>query len=104
MANFYQILFVVKKKNRNDAFPCADDQATTVFFFLFQLSPDLHQSLRTNGVMSVQEFVSRAVRHHKPPTPSASTPYRQLKRHLSQQVAADQMELFLVVLNFLAHF
>lgn len=57
-----------------------------------QLSADLHQSLRTVGVMSVQEFVSGAVRHHKPPTPSASTPYRQLKRHHSMQVAAECRE------------
>ncbi|CAJ1074828.1 ninein isoform X2 [Xyrichtys novacula] len=35
--------------------------------------------------MNVQEFVSRVVTHNKPPTPSASTPYRQLKRHHSTQ-------------------
>lgn len=60
--------------------------------------------------MSVQEFVSGAVRHHKQPTPSASTPYRQLKRHHSLQVAAQcQVEvvgiiLFLFVFSFSAHF
>ncbi|KAF6724035.1 Ninein [Oryzias melastigma] len=31
----------------------------------------------------VQEFVSRLVTRQQPPTPSASTPYRQLKRHHS---------------------
>ncbi|XP_036065760.1 ninein isoform X2 [Oryzias melastigma] len=33
----------------------------------------------------VQEFVSRLVTRQQPPTPSASTPYRQLKRHHSTQ-------------------
>uniref|UniRef100_A0A673B3X8 Ninein (GSK3B interacting protein) n=1 Tax=Sphaeramia orbicularis TaxID=375764 RepID=A0A673B3X8_9TELE len=40
--------------------------------------------LRTDGMMSVQEFVSRIV-NNTPPTPSASTPYRQLKRLHSTQ-------------------
>ncbi|XP_034531065.1 ninein isoform X2 [Notolabrus celidotus] len=43
------------------------------------------QSLIGDGGMNVQEFVSWAVHHNKPPTPSASTPYRQLKRHHSTQ-------------------
>uniref|UniRef100_A0A8C9Z5F7 Ninein (GSK3B interacting protein) n=1 Tax=Sander lucioperca TaxID=283035 RepID=A0A8C9Z5F7_SANLU len=42
-------------------------------------------SLPGDGVMNVQEFVSRVVNDNKPPTPSASTPYRQLKRHHSTQ-------------------
>uniref|UniRef100_UPI0037E8C34D ninein n=1 Tax=Semicossyphus pulcher TaxID=241346 RepID=UPI0037E8C34D len=46
---------------------------------------DVLQSLSGDGVMNVQEFVSRVVNHNKPPTPSASTPYRQLKRHHSTQ-------------------
>ncbi|XP_074548899.1 uncharacterized protein nin isoform X2 [Halichoeres trimaculatus] len=46
---------------------------------------DVLQSLTGDGVMNVQEFVSRVVNHNKPPTPSASTPYRQLKRHHSTQ-------------------
>lgn len=71
--------------------------------FFSQLSADLHQSLRTDGVMSVQEFVSWAVRHHKPPTPSASTPYRQLKRHHSLQVAAERKE-FVVIFFFFFSF
>uniref|UniRef100_A0A3P9PVA3 Ninein n=1 Tax=Poecilia reticulata TaxID=8081 RepID=A0A3P9PVA3_POERE len=41
-------------------------------------------SLTDDGVMNVQEFVSRVV-NNKPLTPSASTPYRQLKRHHSTQ-------------------
>lgn len=36
--------------------------------------------------MSVEEFVSRVLNDNKPQTPSASTPYRQLKRHHSTQV------------------
>ncbi|XP_024917616.1 ninein isoform X2 [Cynoglossus semilaevis] len=42
-------------------------------------------NLTSDGVMNVQEFVSQVVNHNKPPTPSASTPYRQLKRHHSMQ-------------------
>lgn len=38
-----------------------------------------------DGVMRVQEFVSKVISHNKPPTPSASTPYRQLKRMHSTQ-------------------
>lgn len=45
------------------------------------------QSLSGDGGMNVQEFLSRVVNHNKPPTPSASTPYRQLKRHHSTQVS-----------------
>lgn len=36
--------------------------------------------------MSVEEFISRVLNGNKPQTPSASTPYRQLKRHHSTQV------------------
>ncbi|XP_034051291.1 ninein isoform X2 [Thalassophryne amazonica] len=50
-----------------------------------EIKGDLLQSLSDSGVMNVQEFVSRLVNHNKPPTPSASTPYRQLKRHHSTQ-------------------
>ncbi|XP_058470511.1 ninein isoform X5 [Solea solea] len=53
------------------------------------LGPEIKEevllSLNGDGVMNVQEFVSRAVNLNKPPTPSASTPYRQLKRHHSTQ-------------------
>lgn len=63
--------------------------ATIKYLFIFQLNVDLLQSLTGDGVMNVQEFVSRVVNHNKPPTPSASTPYRQLKRHHSTQVRLD---------------
>lgn len=52
----------------------------------FQLNLDLLQSLSGKGIMSVQEFVSRVLNCNKTQTPSASTPYRQLKRHHSTQV------------------
>ncbi|KAM6917147.1 uncharacterized protein nin [Lycodopsis pacificus] len=50
-----------------------------------EMNLDMLQSLTGDGVMNVQEFVSRVVNNNKPPTPSASTPYRQLKRHHSTQ-------------------
>ncbi|XP_042356957.1 ninein isoform X1 [Plectropomus leopardus] len=50
-----------------------------------EINMDALQSLTGDGVMNVQEFVSSVVSLNKPPTPSASTPYRQLKRHLSTQ-------------------
>ncbi|XP_067471123.1 ninein isoform X3 [Thunnus thynnus] len=50
-----------------------------------EVNGDMLQSLTGDGVMNVQEFVSRVVNHNKPPTPSASTPYRQLKRLHSTQ-------------------
>ncbi|XP_076013883.1 uncharacterized protein nin [Genypterus blacodes] len=50
-----------------------------------EVKDDLLQTVSSDGVMNVQEFVSRVVNHIKPPTPSASTPYRQLKRHHSTQ-------------------
>ncbi|XP_073776290.1 ninein isoform X3 [Danio rerio] len=37
------------------------------------------------SLMDVQEFISCVINHSKPPTPSASTPYRQLKRIHSTQ-------------------
>ncbi|XP_056110890.1 ninein isoform X4 [Rhinichthys klamathensis goyatoka] len=37
------------------------------------------------SLMDVQEFISCIINHSKPPTPSVSTPYRQLKRHHSTQ-------------------
>lgn len=52
----------------------------------FQLNQDLLQSLTGEGIMSVEEFVSRVLNRNKPQTQSASTPYRQLKRHHSTQV------------------
>ncbi|XP_050981376.1 ninein isoform X2 [Labeo rohita] len=38
-----------------------------------------------DSAMDVQEFISCIINHSKPPTPSASTPYRQLKRLHSTQ-------------------
>ncbi|XP_056151926.1 ninein isoform X2 [Lampris incognitus] len=46
---------------------------------------DLLQSVSGGGVVNIQEFVSMLASQTKPPTPSASTPYRQLKRHHSTQ-------------------
>ncbi|XP_056249982.1 ninein isoform X2 [Seriola aureovittata] len=50
-----------------------------------EINWDMLLSLTGDEGMNVQEFVSRVVNHNKPPTPSASTPYRQLKRHHSTQ-------------------
>ncbi|KAG7229143.1 hypothetical protein INR49_013086 [Caranx melampygus] len=50
-----------------------------------EMNSDMLPSLIGDGEMNVQEFVYRVVNHNKPPTPSASTPYRQLKRHHSTQ-------------------
>ncbi|KAL6105235.1 nin [Pungitius sinensis] len=50
-----------------------------------ELHLDVLQNLAGDGEMDVQEFVSRVLNPNKPPTPSASTPYRQLKRHHSTQ-------------------
>lgn len=68
--------------------PCSLLSAVTteISTFMFQVNMDVLQSLTGDGVMNVQEFVSRVVNQNKPPTPSASTPYRQLKRHHSTQV------------------
>ncbi|OXB72816.1 UNVERIFIED_CONTAM: hypothetical protein H355_011340, partial [Colinus virginianus] len=42
-------------------------------------------NLEQDGTMSVEDFFYSLFRNGKPLTPSASTPYRQLKRHLSMQ-------------------
>uniref|UniRef100_A0A8C2TA17 Ninein n=1 Tax=Coturnix japonica TaxID=93934 RepID=A0A8C2TA17_COTJA len=42
-------------------------------------------NLEQDGTMSVEDFFYSLFRNAKPLTPSASTPYRQLKRHLSMQ-------------------
>ncbi|XP_026796566.3 ninein isoform X3 [Pangasianodon hypophthalmus] len=49
-----------------------------------EVGEDAFQSADEKNV-SVQEFVSYIQTDSKPPTPSASTPYRQLKRHHSTQ-------------------
>ncbi|XP_052007275.1 ninein-like isoform X2 [Xyrauchen texanus] len=49
-----------------------------------EVGEDLYQCA-DESMMDVQEFVSYIINHSKPPTPSVSTPYRQLKRlHLTQ--------------------
>ncbi|XP_038141078.1 ninein isoform X1 [Cyprinodon tularosa] len=50
-----------------------------------EVNSDVRLSLTDDGEMSVQDFFSRVVNNNKPLTPSASTPYRQLKRHHSTQ-------------------
>ncbi|XP_072314424.1 uncharacterized protein nin [Eucyclogobius newberryi] len=50
-----------------------------------EISGDALQTPYDNAAMSVREFVCGALNRSKPPTPSASTPYRQLKRMHSQQ-------------------
>lgn len=62
-------------------------------FFFFQLSLDLLQSLTEEGVMSVEEFVSRVLNRNQSQSPSASAPYRQLKRHHSTQVRVSAFVL-----------
>ncbi|XP_059675343.1 ninein isoform X1 [Gavia stellata] len=42
-------------------------------------------NLEQDGTMSVEDFFYGLFKNGKPLTPSASTPYRQLKRHLSMQ-------------------
>uniref|UniRef100_A0A8C9RDG5 Ninein n=1 Tax=Scleropages formosus TaxID=113540 RepID=A0A8C9RDG5_SCLFO len=50
-----------------------------------EVKGDVFRGLDVDEVLNVQEFVSQVLRQSKPPTPSASTPYRQLKRHHSTQ-------------------
>ncbi|XP_027857005.1 ninein isoform X1 [Xiphophorus couchianus] len=50
-----------------------------------EANSDALLSVTDDGVMNVREFVSRVVNNNKPLSPSASTPYRQLKRHHSTQ-------------------
>ncbi|KFQ44579.1 Ninein, partial [Nestor notabilis] len=42
-------------------------------------------NLEQDGTMSIEDFFNGLFKNGKPLTPSASTPYRQLKRHLSMQ-------------------
>lgn len=58
---------------------------TSCVFECSQVGEDLLQGA-DESVMDVQEFISCIINHSKPPTPSVSTPYRQLKRHHSTQV------------------
>uniref|UniRef100_A0A4W5RE87 EF-hand domain-containing protein n=1 Tax=Hucho hucho TaxID=62062 RepID=A0A4W5RE87_9TELE len=50
-----------------------------------EVTEDVLQVLSGDEIMSVQAFASWVLTHAKPPTPSASTPYRQLKRLHSSQ-------------------
>ncbi|CAN9501988.1 unnamed protein product [Ophioblennius macclurei] len=50
-----------------------------------EINGDVLLSLGADGAANVQDFVSRVAKHNTPPTPSASTPYRQLKRLHSTQ-------------------
>uniref|UniRef100_A0ABM5FC81 Ninein isoform X6 n=1 Tax=Pogona vitticeps TaxID=103695 RepID=A0ABM5FC81_9SAUR len=50
-----------------------------------QVLEDVFHNLEHDGTMSVEEFFYRLFKIRKPLPPSASTPYRQLKRHLSMQ-------------------
>ncbi|XP_061552632.1 ninein isoform X4 [Phycodurus eques] len=50
-----------------------------------EISADVLHGLNGDGWINVQEFVSMVLKYNKPATPSASTPYRQLKRHHSTQ-------------------
>ncbi|KAJ8289695.1 hypothetical protein GJAV_G00004240 [Gymnothorax javanicus] len=50
-----------------------------------EVTEDAFVNLGGDGALRVQDFVSWVLEHCKPPTPAASTPYRQLKRHHSTQ-------------------
>ncbi|KAM9433358.1 uncharacterized protein nin isoform 1-T2 [Salvelinus alpinus] len=50
-----------------------------------EVTEDVLQVLSGDEILSVQAFTSCVLNHSKPPTPSASTPYRQLKRLHSSQ-------------------
>ncbi|XP_037096988.1 ninein isoform X1 [Syngnathus acus] len=50
-----------------------------------EISADVLRGLNGDSWINVQEFVSMLLKHNKPATPSASTPYRQLKRQHSTQ-------------------
>lgn len=47
---------------------------------------EVFHNLDPDGTMSVEDFFYGLFKNGKSLTPSASTPYRQLKRHLSMQV------------------
>ncbi|CAK6974100.1 ninein isoform X1 [Scomber scombrus] len=68
-----------------DGFAGHSELLTLCEYLGLEINGEMLQSLTGDGVTNVQEFVSRIVNHNKPPTPSASTPYRQLKRHHSTQ-------------------
>lgn len=51
-----------------------------------QVLEEVLHNLEQDGTMSVEDFFYGLFKNGKSLTPSASTPYRQLKRHLSMQV------------------
>lgn len=51
-----------------------------------QVLEEVLHNLEQDGTMSIEDFFYGLFKNGKPLTPSASTPYRQLKRHLSMQV------------------
>lgn len=57
---------------------------------LFQMLEEVFHNLDPDGTMSVEDFFYGLFKNGKSLTPSASTPYRQLKRHLSMQVKNKQ--------------
>lgn len=65
---------------------CRPTSVSSNRILIFQLNLDLLQSLTGEGIMSVEEFVSRVLNHNRSQTQSASTPYKQFKRHHSTQV------------------
>ncbi|XP_060126738.1 ninein isoform X10 [Zootoca vivipara] len=50
-----------------------------------QVAEDVFRNLEHDGTMSIEDFFYGFFKIGKPLPPSASTPYRQLKRHLSMQ-------------------
>lgn len=54
--------------------------------YRFQVLEDVFHNLEQDGTMSVEDFFYGLFKNGKSLTSSASTPYRQLKRHLSMQV------------------
>ncbi|KAM9842524.1 uncharacterized protein nin [Aulostomus maculatus] len=68
-----------------DGFACPTELLALCEYLGMEINGDVFQSLNGDGVMNVQEFISKVANQNKPPTPSCSTPYWQLKRHLSIQ-------------------
>ncbi|KAJ1078995.1 hypothetical protein K5549_013298 [Capra hircus] len=50
-----------------------------------EMLEEVFHNLDPDGMMSVEDFFYGLFKNGKPLTPSASTPYRQLKRHISMQ-------------------
>ncbi|XP_031435693.1 ninein isoform X2 [Clupea harengus] len=66
--------------------PATQEQLFTLCQHLgLELNDELLQCLDVEGDMSVLDFMRYIISQNQPPTPSSSTPYRQLKRHHSMQ-------------------